>query len=246
MNIPVILLVRWLSGDETILFDPADMPLNGETFQTTELRDGYSESIEYLARVRAISNVGEDYSLRLEYMEEDNPHLQSLNDGWGISTLSFNVSKGTASAKWANNPPRSDYDGIATARLLSESESSEEYVSVLRRKRRQDKFKSELLKIDKVCALTGETEPSALDAAHILEVKDNGGYSPTNGVLLRSDIHRLFDRRLLTICPNGSIRLSDKIHRDSKYRAQAQGWQLKSKTLERIQSALFQRAEGAG
>ena len=88
MNIPVILLVRWLSGDETILFDPADMPLNGETFQTTELRDGYSESIEYLARVRAISNVGEDYSLRLEYMEEDNPHLQSLNDGWGISTLS--------------------------------------------------------------------------------------------------------------------------------------------------------------
>ncbi|MEQ8406168.1 MAG: HNH endonuclease [Oceanicaulis sp.] len=49
------------------------------------------------------------------------------------------------------------------------------------------------------CALTGETTAAALDAAHIVPVAEDTtlGRSPENGICLRADLHRLFDRGLI-------------------------------------------------
>lgn len=48
------------------------------------------------------------------------------------------------------------------------------------------------------CAITGITAP-VLDAAHIRPYQGRHSNDPSNGMLLRTDLHTLFDRHLLTV-----------------------------------------------
>jgi putative restriction endonuclease len=54
------------------------------------------------------------------------------------------------------------------------------------------------------CAVTDCVTPAALEAAHIRVQRGVDDNSPTNGVLLRSDIHALFDRLLITLSEDGT------------------------------------------
>lgn len=49
------------------------------------------------------------------------------------------------------------------------------------------------------CAITGERTLPALEASHIKPFTDSGPNSVRNGILLRSDIHRLFDTGYVTV-----------------------------------------------
>ncbi len=51
------------------------------------------------------------------------------------------------------------------------------------------------------CVITGATTRWRNEAAHIIEHKHDGPDHYTNGLLLRIDLHRLFDKNLLAICP---------------------------------------------
>ncbi|WP_068255818.1 HNH endonuclease [Janibacter corallicola] len=48
------------------------------------------------------------------------------------------------------------------------------------------------------CAITGVSAP-VLDAAHIRPYQGRHSNDPSNGILLRTDLHTLFDRHLLTV-----------------------------------------------
>lgn len=54
----------------------------------------------------------------------------------------------------------------------------------------------------------------ALEAAHIRPVREGGRHEVPNGLLLRSDIHRLFDRGYVTVTPDNHFRVSRKIKDD--------------------------------
>jgi len=64
------------------------------------------------------------------------------------------------------------------------------------------------------CAVTGERVLPVLEAAHIKPVSDGGQHEIANGMLLRSDIHRLFDRGYVTVTPDHSFRVSRRIKQD--------------------------------
>jgi hypothetical protein len=49
------------------------------------------------------------------------------------------------------------------------------------------------------CAVTGEPVLPVLDAAHIRPVSQGGLHSLSNGLLLRTDVHTLFDRGYVTV-----------------------------------------------
>jgi len=51
------------------------------------------------------------------------------------------------------------------------------------------------------CAITGERTLPALDAAHIRPFADGGAHEASNGILLRRDIHSLFDAGYVTVTP---------------------------------------------
>ena len=65
------------------------------------------------------------------------------------------------------------------------------------------------------CAITGCTVHEALEAAHVIPVSEGGGYAPDNGILLRRDIHRLFDLNLVAIDPEClEVNIADQIAND--------------------------------
>jgi len=62
------------------------------------------------------------------------------------------------------------------------------------------------------CAVTGTAIASVLEAAHIQRYADEGASRVSNGILLRSDIHALFDAGLLGINPDGyHVKLSPEL-----------------------------------
>lgn len=64
------------------------------------------------------------------------------------------------------------------------------------------------------CAISGEKALPALEAAHIRPVAEGGQHEATNGLLFRSDIHRLYDRGYVTVTPDYRFRVSRKLKDD--------------------------------
>ncbi len=64
------------------------------------------------------------------------------------------------------------------------------------------------------CAITGEKVLPVLEAAHIRPYSAKGEHRVDNGLLLRSDLHRLFDRGYLTVTTDHHIEVSRRIHED--------------------------------
>ena len=62
------------------------------------------------------------------------------------------------------------------------------------------------------CAVTGEKTLPTLEAAHIKAHASHGPSCIENGLLLRADLHRLFDKRYVTVDPDMKFVVSDKIH----------------------------------
>ena len=61
------------------------------------------------------------------------------------------------------------------------------------------------------CAITGESTLPVLEAAHILPFSERGPHETSNGMLLRSDFHKLFDLGLVTVTPTYHIEVSSRI-----------------------------------
>ena len=64
------------------------------------------------------------------------------------------------------------------------------------------------------CTVTGERTLPVLQAAHIRPYAEGGEHRVQNGLLLRSDLHILFDRGYLTISPDDRLEVSRSIHDD--------------------------------
>jgi putative restriction endonuclease len=58
------------------------------------------------------------------------------------------------------------------------------------------------------CCITGETTLPVLEAAHIQPVSSEGDHQLTNGLLLRADMHILYDRGLIGVDSDYRIRVS--------------------------------------
>ena len=70
------------------------------------------------------------------------------------------------------------------------------------------------------CAVTGENTLPALEAAHIRPYAEQGPHEVGNGLLLRSDFHKLFDAGLVTVEPDHKIHISGRI-RDQYFNGKA-------------------------
>jgi putative restriction endonuclease len=71
------------------------------------------------------------------------------------------------------------------------------------------------------CAITRERALPALEAAHIRPFAELVTHSVRNGLLLRSDVHRLFDAGYITVTPSyrveASRRMKDDFHDGENY-----------------------------
>lgn len=61
------------------------------------------------------------------------------------------------------------------------------------------------------CAITAERTLPVLEAAHIKDFSEEGPNRVDNGILLRSDLHKLFDKGYLTITTDYNIEVSRRL-----------------------------------
>ncbi len=84
--------------------------------------------------------------------------------------------------------------------LTNDEDSRERILASIVRRRGQSKFRNSLLGIyNKRCAITGNRAVEALEAAHISPFRGEDTNHVTNGLLLRADIHTLFDLHLICV-----------------------------------------------
>jgi hypothetical protein len=89
------------------------------------------------------------------------------------------------------------------------------------------------------CAITDCDVDAALQAAHVVPFSENVGLrnEPTNGLLLRSDVHALFDKALISIDPaTYRVVLSEKL-RGTQYSG------LRDRAIKRLPAEQFLEAQ---
>lgn len=116
-----------------------------------------------------------------------------------------------------------EYENSEIAREIARNPEllEREFISALREIRpEQPKFRALLRGIQgHACAITDTNVPQVLEAAHIIPFSEGRSCRDfvSNGLLLRSDIHKLFDRLLLSIDPKTmQVWLSPEL-RDGNY-----------------------------
>jgi putative restriction endonuclease len=102
--------------------------------------------------------------------------------------------------------------------LVAEEAEDPRSMTLVRRRFAQDKFRDSLIvAYSGRCAVTGYDARDALQGAHILAYQGKSSQMVANGLLLRADIHLMFDRHLLSVHPEmHQVRLSPELHR-TKY-----------------------------
>lgn len=92
-------------------------------------------------------------------------------------------------------------------------------VAQIKIRRGQPKFRQKLLKFyNRTCIVTGCKVTELLEAAHILPYSVKKDYSLSNGLLLRADIHTLFDLGMIAIDPESmKLKLNAVLLESSDY-----------------------------
>jgi len=86
-------------------------------------------------------------------------------------------------------------------------------LSMVARRQGQAAFRRELMRAyGGICAVTGCAIEPLLEAAHVRPYLGPETNHVTNGILLRADIHTLFDLGLLTIDAAGRVEISRRLH----------------------------------
>lgn len=129
-------------------------------------------------------------------------------ESWLAAQVSGTNAVSTAARLWADRfeallPEQAAGESLAEQDLRARTEA----IIVLRRG--QSQFRSRLLTAYAGrCAVTGTSIEGVLEAAHISPYKGEYTNVVSNGLILRSDIHTLFDLHLLTVVPDLTVRVA--------------------------------------
>ena len=75
-------------------------------------------------------------------------------------------------------------------------------------------FRAAIIAEDDGCVISGETLPSILNSAHILEVKNKGSDLSNNGIILRKNLLALHDTRFFSSEKNGTTTIAPGLNED--------------------------------
>ena len=237
---------------EQIKFDPSNPgELPEETYQYVSYAPE-SEKMEH-KRVRYVVrpswNIAES-KLSIAYHAEDQRYLPegwpSREDvefwAWGVHVLTIEPGTNSGPSCWQHvrsSEPEPEPGPGWRLETVSGGPRNREPGTIWAIQREQSQFRQSLLAMDGCCALTGETCETALEAAHIIPAHQGGPEYPENGMLLRADVHRLFDAGKFRICPeNGNVQANPNFDYPSFTLQEAQ---VPEGVLERIRTALEER-----
>ena len=89
------------------------------------------------------------------------------------------------------------------------------------------------------CAITGERTLPVLEAAHIKPYAESGPHFVSNGLLLRSDLHILFDEGYVTVNEDLRVEVSERIR--EQYENGREYYQYRGKPLLKVPGVVEER-----
>ncbi len=247
----VVITLNWDQAEERIRLD-YDAEGKCTAAKSTEYWVGREGMVEFNVRFSREMVEKERYSIELEYLKQDNADLDAATKRavhWGKMRLAFSLKSGKAvlekdDVQWIgdgeNGPPN-------RARIRQEI-PAELKTTAIKVRKQQWRFKRELVRLQKdaSCAISGETMKALLDAAHIIAVADGGSDEVENGLLLRADIHRLFDAGIFEINLDGSLKMKHSGKLSKSYRDSFKAWstqKISENVMRRIGNSLKKKKQ---
>jgi hypothetical protein len=254
MPTQLVLKIDWPFSGTTEFVPTVNAPGHArEPLRTLERWKGGTR-VYYTARLVEFSRKGRRNILRLRYKPADqrDPTVLANRDDilWGDSTIAWDVGGSSGRAAWKSYKGSLQIDDVPVTIWGEQSPvtGSRTSISVLVKARpKQAELRDVLLEIDRSCALTGESEARVLQAAHIVPVKADGREEITNALLLRADLHLLFDAGLIWFDVSrgpATVRHSKSLTRH--YKELLAGRTLSEQLAARIRRALEERAKRPG
>ncbi|MBT9490680.1 MAG: HNH endonuclease [Rubrivivax sp.] len=241
---PQAILAHWTYEIETI--DISRVILHGEhsNLRTTGFWTHSGQTVEYVCSCSTEWRPDRSRVLTIQYQKDENPHLAKHRGLlWGTSKITLLPYQPAGVVQWKGKGDSEWFDCEWTtpeAHLIGERRRSSRTVAT----REQVKLREDLVRYDRECVVSGEKNQDVLDVAHIVSVEDGGRDVASNAVLLRADIHRLFDKGYFGIDLSGKIVLKKKM--SSEYRRLLLGAKsLPSDATNRVRLALRQRVKFA-
>jgi hypothetical protein len=241
-KVPAILLkIQWQHSTEYIPLELSNLP-SSSAIETYEVWKENDERIVYRANCE-IEPASTGFTVRLGYSYEDN---RELSDAHGVdlgeSEINITSDLEKASAKWVSDTDPVGSSGkakrceIIDAGASDTERTTEWYSAEFIARPGQALLRKTLLMVDGCCALTGEAVPMVLDAAHINRVADKGIDAYSNSILLRTDLHRLYDGRAFALDNEGKVRIDVPL--SPYYTDLLQGARLCPRIFTRIERSL--------
>lgn len=234
------IIVYWSKSQEIIEFDYENLESIALVRSSSELWDSGDE---YNYVIEPQINKLEDgvVEVTIKYEPSINRDIDPDEVCWGTSTLFLKSNEHSGKAHWRDDVDHS-HDGFCRwVRLDSPLKSSQRRrVTSTKLQREQAQFRRLLMKLDKCCVLTGEESNTVLEAAHIIPVAKGGLDIPSNGIVLRCDLHKLYDSAAFKFDSNGNVHVNLKAC-SSYYAELLTDTKLPRSTLERVQQALVEK-----
>ena len=153
---------------------------------------GHNRWSQYNVVTKVVRQDAHVVRYHIRYNEENNAHLFPPNGRyeqkdftWGTHILILKKNEDSGESIWNDE----EGPGWRVEKLIGRKRK----ITTTKLQRDQARFRQMLLATYDRCALTGETCPEALEAAHIVPVKYGGQEILPNGILLRADLHRIYD-----------------------------------------------------
>lgn len=187
------IVIHWDCADEYVQLDVAALLAGAEIKRTSEWWPNERRMVTYNTTSEVREAGSGEVEITLHYDHPSNTHIKFEDACWGKSIIRFRESSSNGVATWSDNDDKAQNGKASWNRLANGlfKEAKREYYSSLQRE--QDIFRAALLAFDGCCVISKEPMTEALEAAHIIPSKMHGAEVVENGILLRADIHRLYD-----------------------------------------------------
>lgn len=192
---------------------------------TKNIMSGRMIRVEYPVTVENSGN-----EIILTYKDPPKPELKGIEVHSGITTIQFgNSSLNTITGvQWFSNEDQTlqilvEHETWEYFPISSSNDDLYEFAREYRESRKayrpdQFEFRNDLLFRYGGCVISGESIEAVVEACHIIPVKKKGKEIFSNGIPLRSDLHRLFDAGYFEINPESGRLEVLKSHLPSYYR----------------------------
>lgn len=168
-------------------------------------------SLKYHVKWKRIKN-----KVLVHYVKDDNSNICEFckkkfdfDIQWGTEEYVFGNDNQVMEVIWKPYDEKKEYSSERNPRtigfnygLINDRRGRR---TVEQLKRDQAIFRQRLLDIDNCCAVSEVDIKEAIQAAHIIAVKNGGREEIKNGILLRSDLHSLFDAGIMKISNEGIV-----------------------------------------